>query len=153
VSENGFIRTDQNVEYTFSGDSVHIKFQGGQTVARRMTADETIPYERLMSGKTDDAVEAYRKIKRERPDSPVVEEARLNQIGYTLLRGSKIAESIAVFKLNVELYPKSANVYDSLGEAYAANGEKDLAIANYRKSLELDDRNAGAKAMLKKLGQ
>jgi len=152
VSENGFIRTDQNVEYTFSGDSVHIKFQG-QTVARRMTAGETIPYERLMSGKTDDAVEAYRKIKRERPDSPAVEEARLNQIGYTLLRGNKIAESIAVFKLNVELYPKSANVYDSLGEAYAANGEKELAIANYRKSLELDDRNAGAKAMLKKLGQ
>jgi CubicO group peptidase (beta-lactamase class C family) len=153
VSENGFIRTDQNVEYTFSGDSVHIQLQGVQTVARRMTAGETIPYEKLMSGKTDDAVEAYRRIKRERPDSPAVEEARLNQIGYTLLRGNKIAESIAVFKLNVELYPKSANVYDSLGEAYAANGEKELAIANYRKSLELDDRNAGAKAMLKKLGQ
>jgi Flp pilus assembly protein TadD len=118
-----------------------------------MTAGETIPYERLMSGKTDDAVEAYRRIKRERPDSPVVEEGRLNQIGYTLLRGNKIAESIAVFKLNVELYPKSANVYDSLGEAYAASGEKELAIANYRKSLELDDRNAAAKAMLKKLGQ
>ncbi len=153
VSENGFISTDQNVEYTFSGDSVHIKFQGVQTVARRMTAGETIPYEGLMSGKADDAVEAYRKIKRERPDSPAVEEGRLNQIGYTLLRENKIAESIAVFKLNVELYPKSANVYDSLGEAYAANGEKELAIANYRKSLELDDRNAGAKAMLKKLGQ
>jgi CubicO group peptidase (beta-lactamase class C family) len=153
VSENGFIRTDQDVEYTFAGDSVHIKFQGSQTVARRMTAGEMIPYERLMAGKRDDAVEAYRTIKRERPDSPAVEEARLNQIGYTLLRDNKIAESIAVFKLNVELYPKSANVYDSLGEAYAANGEKELAIANYRKSLELDDRNAGAKAMLKKLGQ
>jgi CubicO group peptidase (beta-lactamase class C family) len=153
VSENGFIRTDQDVEYTFAGDSVHIKFQGSQTVARRMTAGEMIPYERLMAGKRDDAVEAYRTIKRERPDSPAVEEARLNQIGYTLLRDNKIAESIAVFKLNVELYPKSANVYDSLGEAYAANGEKELAIANYRKSLELDDRNPGAKAMLKKLGQ
>ena len=51
------------------------------------------------------------------------------------------------------MYPKSANVYDSLAEAYVANGEKELAIANYRKSLELDDRNAAAKAMLKKLGQ
>jgi CubicO group peptidase (beta-lactamase class C family) len=153
VSQNGFIRTDQNVEYTFASDSVHIKFPGGETVARRMAAGETIPYEQLTAGKTDDAVAAYRKTKKERPDSPAVEEGRLNQIGYTLLRANKIKEAIAVFKLNVELYPQSANVYDSLGEAYAANGEKELAIANYRKSLELDGRNEGAKAMLKKLGQ
>jgi len=46
-----------------------------------------------------------------------------------------------MFKLNVEEYPKSGNVYDSLAEAYEKDGQKDLAIANYRKSLELDPKN------------
>jgi cytochrome c-type biogenesis protein CcmH/NrfG len=42
-------------------------------------------------------------------------------------------------------------VYDSLGEAYMAQGEKELAIANYKKSLELDPKNNNAVEMLKKL--
>jgi Flp pilus assembly protein TadD len=50
----------------------------------------------------------------------------------------KIAAAIAVFKANVEMYPQSSNVYNCLGEAYMANGEKELAIANYKKSLELN---------------
>jgi tetratricopeptide (TPR) repeat protein len=49
-------------------------------------------------------------------------------------------------------YPRSFNVYDSLGEAYLMNGDKDLAIENYRKSLELNPDNSNAAKMLKKLG-
>ena len=48
--------------------------------------------------------------------------------------------------------PNAWNVYDSLAEAYMANGEKDLAIANYKKSLELNPNNASAVAALKKAG-
>ena len=51
------------------------------------------------------------------------------------------------------LYPGSANAYDSLGEAYMANGDKQLAVVNYRKSLELDPHNQNAVNMLKKLQQ
>lgn len=43
------------------------------------------------------------------------------------------------------------NVYDSLGEAYMANGEKELAIQNYKKSLELNPKNTRGAEMLKKL--
>ena len=78
-------------------------------------------------------------------------EARLNGLGYGFLRAKKLPEAIAYFKLNVEFYPKSSNVYDSLGEAYMAQGEKELAIANYKKSLELDPKNNNAVEMLKKL--
>jgi cytochrome c-type biogenesis protein CcmH/NrfG len=53
--------------------------------------------------------------------------------------------------LNVEAYPQSGNVYDSLGEAYMVNGEKELAIENYEKSLKLDPDNANAVEMLNKL--
>ena len=48
-------------------------------------------------------------------------------------------------------YPKSANVYDSLGEAYMNAGQKDLAIQNYEMSLKLNPGNQNTFDMLKKL--
>ena len=60
-----------------------------------------------------------------------------------LLRDDKTNEAIEIFKLNV---------YDSLGEAYMKQGEKELAIENYQKSLELNPNNQNGKDMLKKLG-
>jgi len=80
-----------------------------------------------------------------------VTEEDINSIGYQLLRSDKIKDALEIFKLNVKEYPKSANVYDSLGEAYMNNGEKELAIQNYKKSLELDPKNNNANNMLKKL--
>jgi tetratricopeptide (TPR) repeat protein len=107
----------------------------------------------LIAGKFAEAIEAYKKIKREKPGDNAVAEGRLNYIGYSLLEQKNIAAAIAVFKANVELYPQSSNVYDSLGEAYMANGEKELAIANCKKSLELNPQNKNAIEMLKKLEQ
>ena len=54
-------------------------------------------------------------------------------------------------ELNVQPHPDSWNVYDSLGEAYANAGQEDLAIKNYKKSLELNPKNDGAVKMLAKL--
>lgn len=78
-------------------------------------------------------------------------EAELNRLGYQLLSMKKAAEAIEILKLNVEMFPQSANVYDSLGEAYSAHNDKELSIANYKKSLELDPNNGNAKAHLGKL--
>jgi tetratricopeptide (TPR) repeat protein len=75
----------------------------------------------------------------------------MNIAGYTLLQSGKIHEAIEVFKLNVEAYPLSSNVYDSLGEAYMANGDKQLAIKNYEKSVEIDPMNLGGIERLKNL--
>src|SRR5207249_11851583 len=52
-----------------------------------------------------------------------------------LLEKGRNADAIAIFKLNVEEYPKSGNVYGSLAEAYAKDVQKQQAITNYRKSL------------------
>ncbi len=76
----------------------------------------------------------------------------MNRLGYTLLGIKNIGDSIAVFKQNVEDFPKSANAWDSLGESYQLNGEKDLAIKSYRKSLELDPKNKNAEAKIKEHG-
>jgi cytochrome c-type biogenesis protein CcmH/NrfG len=51
----------------------------------------------------------------------------------------------------VHEYPQSGNVYDSLGEAYMKAGQKELAIQNYEKSLQLEPKNENAIEMLKKL--
>ena len=63
----------------------------------------------------------------------------------------KIKDAIEIFKLNVVLYPKSANAYDSLGEACMNSGDSKKAIKNYRKSLELNPENNNAREMLKQL--
>jgi tetratricopeptide (TPR) repeat protein len=78
-------------------------------------------------------------------------ERHLNTLGYQLLENNKTKEAIEIFTLAVTEFPKSYNVYDSLGEAYMVNGEKDQAIENYKKSLELNPGNENAREMLKNL--
>jgi len=80
-----------------------------------------------------------------------VGEGQLNSLGYRLLGNNKLKEAIEVFKFVVSEYPESANAYDSLGEAYMKAGEKELAIKNYERSLELDPKNENAKKMLEHL--
>ena len=159
IGENEFTRKDANIQVTFakseSGkfDSIKVRFDGGGGEATRISKDTLIPYELIVAGRLAEAIEAYKAIKRDKPANNVVAEARLNNLGYSLLQQKKIAEAIGVFKVNVELYPQSANAYDSLGEAYMANGDKELAITSYKKSLELNPQNSNAVAMLKKLEQ
>jgi len=78
-------------------------------------------------------------------------EGDMNSVGYQLLQTGKTKEAIEVFKINAETYPKSGNVYDSLGEAYLANGDKELAITNYKKSIELDPKNENGKKTLEEI--
>jgi hypothetical protein len=64
-------------------------------------------------------------------------ESQINRIGYVLLGRKRVNDAIAVFRRNVEKFPDSANVHDSLGEAYLAAGDCANAVASYRKSFEL----------------
>jgi len=97
------------------------------------------------------AVTQYRELKLKESATYDFGEQELNQLGYALLRAGKIKEAVEIFKLNVETYPKAANPYDSLAEAYLSLNQRDLAIANYKKSLELDPGNKNAVEALKRL--
>ena len=77
----------------------------------------------------------------------------LNSYGYELLGLGRKKEALAIFQLNVQLYPKSPNTYDSLGETYQALGEKSEAVLNYKKVLELNPESNNAKIHLKQLEQ
>lgn len=67
-------------------------------------------------------------------------EMTINQLGYNYLMNKEISRAIAVFQENVKRYPGSANVYDSLGEAYENNEEFELAKENYAKAVDLADK-------------
>ncbi|HEV7396550.1 MAG TPA: alpha/beta hydrolase-fold protein [Pyrinomonadaceae bacterium] len=70
-----------------------------------------------------------------------VPEFLINQIGYQYLGTGKPEEAIAAFKSNIDRYPNSANVYDSLGEAYEKGGRIDLATPLYEKAQMLGKQN------------
>ncbi|MGO8795495.1 MAG: serine hydrolase [Candidatus Sulfotelmatobacter sp.] len=80
-----------------------------------------------------------------------ISEDALNNLGYRLMAVKHLPDAILILQKNVELHPASANVYDSLGEAYMNDGQKELAIQNYEKALQLKPDSANAVAMLKKL--
>jgi cytochrome c-type biogenesis protein CcmH/NrfG len=75
----------------------------------------------------------------------------MNRIGLDLLRLGKVEDAIIVLKQNVIDYPTSFNVYDSLGEAYMVAGDKEMAIINYRISVQINPNNRDGVAALKKL--
>jgi CubicO group peptidase (beta-lactamase class C family) len=80
-----------------------------------------------------------------------IDEAQLNNVGYQLLGIKKFNDAIEVFKQNTVDFPASFNAWDSLAEGYMDNGNKDLAIKYYKKSLELNPNNTNATDQLKKL--
>ena len=92
VSETEFLRKEADIRYTFvkspsgSVDSIRLNFADGSSEAPRISKDAMVPYEQLMAGKLNEAVEGYKKIKREKPLNAAVQEARLNDLGYSLLR-------------------------------------------------------------------
>jgi CubicO group peptidase (beta-lactamase class C family) len=93
----------------------------------------------------------YRALKATKANEYDFSEDQLNGVGYRLLGAGRVADAIEIFKLNVEMFPRAANPYDSLGEAYLASGNKELALANYRRVLELSPGHAGAEAMIKRI--
>ena len=78
----------------------------------------------------------YRKLSEKFGFSLPVPELLINQIGYQLLFADRADDAIATFKANVERYPDSANVYDSLAEAYERGGRVELAAPLYEKAYQ-----------------
>jgi tetratricopeptide (TPR) repeat protein len=117
---------------------------------RRTSIAETLSATIASSG-IDVAMKQYRDLKAGGSAAYNFDEGELNALGYQLIRARKFDEAIRIFQLNVEAYPQSSNVYDSLGEAYLDDGNKPLAIANYKRSLELNPKNRGAVEVLRRL--
>jgi tetratricopeptide (TPR) repeat protein len=85
----------------------------------------------------------------------IANENELNAYGYTLMNAGQRDRAIEMFVLNTKRFPKSANCFDSLGEAYATKGDNKNAILNFKKSLSMDpppNVRANSEKFLKQLG-
>ncbi len=123
----------------------------GQTVEPpKKSISETL-YKIAIEKNVAVAIAEYRKLKA--VNSPVYDfsERELNTLGYQFSGMNRAKDAIEIFKLNAETFPTSANVFDSLGEAYLADNQKDLALINYKKAVELDPKNTNAAQIVKRL--
>lgn len=105
----------------------------------------------LAARKFSHAAEVCAAVKKKHPELHLTE-PYVNVWGYTLLRQGQTQPALELFKLNVSLFPKGWNTYDSLAETYESIGDKPLAIENYRRSLALNPQNVNAAEHLRKLG-
>ena len=166
IGNNEFVMKSRMGSISFimnvSGEFDEIKYQFTDELGRflydektcpRIGNEEKIPRELLDEERVEEAINAYRNIFSENKNDPYLEENRLNMMGYQYMYRKMFNQSIAILLLNTEFYPESPNCYDSLGEAYMNSGNKELAIQNYKKVLELNPESQNAKDKLEKLSK
>jgi tetratricopeptide (TPR) repeat protein len=119
---------------------------------RPMTLEEELGEQYRTNG-IDSALVHYQNLKTNYLEKGAYDfsERSLNLFGYSLLEKKDTAGAIRVLSLNAQVFPKSANVWDSLAEAHMKAGDAKAAKRNYERSLKLDPKNENARENLKKL--
>ena len=97
----------------------------------------------------DAALKQFRELKDS--DEYFFKEGELNRLGYQMLGMKKVKEAIEIFKINVEAFPESGNVYDSLAEAYLIDGDEKLALKFYKKAVKINPKNLAGKKIIEDL--
>ena len=123
-------------------------FKNPRTFSVALALARTIRAQGVAAG-----VKQYHELKKAQGHLYDFGEGELNRLGYELLGAGQVKEAVEIFKLNAEVFPQAFNTYDSLAEAYLAANERELAVKNYKRSLELNPRNTNASDALKRLGQ
>jgi G:T/U-mismatch repair DNA glycosylase len=90
------------------------------------------------------AEKLFTELKAEKFKGIYVEQSQLRGLGFSLLSQQKFAGAIAFFRWNTELFPQSSGAHENLGEAYAKNGQRDLAMASFEKAIARDSKNVSA---------
>ena len=126
----------------------------GQTTSsanapKRSIVQKLKEYDHLPVG---ERIALYHKFKQENAEEyNFGNEDELTMYGYSMLWNDNTKDAIAIFKLIAEVFPHSANAYDSLGEAYLKDGEKELSLANYEKSLAMNPDNFNAEDQIERI--
>ena len=128
-----------------------VHWNGVAKEIERLPADHHLPTVWLRLGRIDEAIAGILDNREEIVSYWRDLEDRLNRLGYEYLRQEEPATAIKLFQLNVNLFPGSANVYDSLGEALYIQGEKELALIQYRRALETNPEFPSARRMVARI--
>ncbi len=156
VGDNRYLQREHRYERSFEFDAAGnaqalLLHNVGRPNERlpRLHDDERTPRELLLAGDHDAALKAYLALRDAHDDA--ANENYLNGNGLDLITQQQLQAGVALLKLNTELYPKSANTWDSLGYAYLAQGQKALARESYQHALRIDAGFGSAKEALFRL--
>jgi dienelactone hydrolase len=95
----------------------------------------------------DEAIQLFHDLRQRRQRVVLFTEGQLNQLGYFHLQAGRTNEAVRLFRLNTLVFPMSANTYDSLGDAYLANGQYELALRMSERALELLEKDRSSEAL------
>lgn len=134
----------QSHQSTSEINTVNIETTEKRSIAHALREKSHLPVEARVA--------LYRQLKQEDPNGYNFDnEDEMTMYGYSLLWDGKTEEAIAIFQLIVDQFPESSNPYDSLGEGYMALGDTTKAIANYKRSLELNPDNFNADDQIERM--
>jgi tetratricopeptide (TPR) repeat protein len=148
VFTNPYCMPDENNGEIYYCSGPKVDLQRYWELSRRMDPRFS---EVLRTGGVQQAADLYHRLKNEDPRILLFSEERMNTVGYEYLGRGQVKEAIVLFMLNVEAYPESFNVYDSLGEAQMADHQYALAVQNYTRSVEINPGNKNAQKKLREL--
>ena len=155
TGDNLFLRRIRPSPINFTSNEKSTQFNfvlgdGQYQSHRRLADDEHLPGEFLETGTYEDALAAFKTALKESPDEETLSENYLN--GYAL---NSLAESptfsTKLLQINTDLYPDSANTWDSLAYAYQQAGNNEKAIEHFRNALKRDPEFASALKALAEL--
>jgi tetratricopeptide (TPR) repeat protein len=150
-----FMRRNRTAPIKFTSDENTMQFNfvlgaDEYQTHRQLADDEYLPGEILDTGAYEDALAAFRAALKESPDEETLSENYLNGYALNSLADSP-AFSTKLLQINTDLYPDSANTWDSLAFAYKQAGNKEKAIENYRNALKRGPKFASALRALAEL--
>jgi hypothetical protein len=148
VFTHPYCRPNENNNAIFLCSRPKVDLRNYWIVFRRMDPG----FEEVLNGRRVDEAVAYYHKRREQDSSALLfTEQQLNRLGYVYLTRGDVGGALTLFRLNVEVYPESFNVYDSYAEALVANHQYELAVQNYDRSLKLNPRNKNGRKKLEDL--
>lgn len=157
VNDTTFYIKEMNEKFIFvMKPKVHIELatkrehKGRKYSFDKMAAGERAPREYLINGEYKKALKGYLAIQKNDSLDRTIRERTFNNLGYRAIRNKKYQEAIEIFKINIQLYPKSSNTYDSLGEAYWLIKDSIKAKENFKKALSINPENRRAIRFIKK---
>lgn len=158
VDDNSFYMKELNEKMIFvSNPKMHIELapktehDGVLYHFEKMKKGEKTPDEYFKAQEYDKALVAFKGIQEKDSLNPNIRERDINRIGYNYIRNNEYDLAIEIFKINIALYPKSSNVYDSMAEAYLSKKDTLNAIEYYQQALAINPENSNAKKAYLKL--
>lgn len=158
INDSAFYMKELNEKILFvSKPKMHIELaektehKGIKYNFKKMEFDEKIASEYFIDKEFDKALVAFKKIQQEDSLDPAIREWSINRLGYDFIRKDDLNSALEIFKINAELYPRSSNVFNSLGEAYYLKKDTVNALLNFKKSLAINPENRSSKQFMKKV--